>query len=157
MNIDITDLLNGKKLGIEIDADVIFRKEDIENTTMLELKDCHVKGHIIASEENIYSISFTLKGIMTLEDAVTLEKIPYNFFIKEENDYEVGNYIKINDNFLDIYEVLWENVVLEIPIRIVKEDSLTELEGNGWSLNKKVNKDSALSELSKLLDMEEEK
>ena len=98
-----------------------------------------------------------MSGTMMLEDALTLELLPYKFNIEDENDYEVGSYLKINENLLDIYAVLWENVVLEVPLRIVKEEKDVTMEGNGWSLNKKSDNNSGLSELSKLLDLEEEK
>ena len=49
---------------------------------------------------------------------------------------------------------MWENIVLEVPLRIVKEEKETILEGDGWSLNK-VENDSPLSDLKELLDMEE--
>ena len=40
---------------------------------------------------------------------------------------------KLIKNSLDILPVLWENVVSEVPIRVVKEGAeLSTMQGNGW-------------------------
>lgn len=156
MNVEITNLLNGKEAKIDFEMPIEFREEDIKNTDLKNMSECFVKGSIRENEKNNYNISFSLSGTMILEDAISLENVEHKFLIQEENDYEVGNYLKINDNMLDIYEVLWENIVLEIPIRFVKDNKATQLEGSGWSLNKEEEKESELSQLSKFLDMEEE-
>ena len=56
-------------------------------------------------------------------------------------------------NMLDIMELLWQNIVLEVPISITKEKD-AHLSGEGWELNnnKEDNIDPRLAELSKLLD-----
>ena len=42
----------------------------------------------------------------------------------------------INNNFyLDLSDILWENIVLEIPIKVVKEGvQLETSSGKGWSV-----------------------
>ena len=60
-------------------------------------------------------------------------------------------------NSLDIFAIVWENIILEVPLRVVKEDANFISEGNGWSLveeNDKEEVNSPLSDLQKLLDME---
>ena len=40
-----------------------------------------------------------------------------------------------NKNSLDILPFLWENVVSEVPIRVVKEGAkASDVQGNGWEL-----------------------
>ena len=44
-------------------------------------------------------------------------------------------YVKIMQNNIDIISIIWQNIVLEIPLRVVSEDiddSLTS--GDGWKL-----------------------
>jgi len=51
---------------------------------------------------------------------------------------------------------VWENIVLEVPLRVVKEDASFISKGECWSL-KDENEEtfsSPLSELKDLLDME---
>lgn len=156
MNIDISKILNGTQGNVTFDMDVIFNKEDISKTSIKELNDCHVSGSVTKLEDNLYNLDYILEGTMILEDAVSLEPIPYKFKVNDENDYEIGNYLKINENLLDIYEVLWENVVLEVPLRIKKDDNDSIIEGDGWSLNKPIINNSGLEGLQKLLDVREE-
>ena len=57
---------------------------------------------------------------------------------------------------LDIFEIVWENIVLEVPLRVVKEDASFISEGNGWSLidEDELKSNSPFSELKSMLDME---
>lgn len=157
MLIDISSILNGNSISTTFEGKVTFKEEDIKKINVQDITECKVKGSITKMEDNVYSLNYTLMGTMILNDAITLEELPYKFKITEENDYEIGNYLKINENSLDIYEVLWENVVLEVPLRVVKDETHKELKGDGWSLNMKSESNSGLSELKKLLDLEEEK
>ena len=53
--------------------------------------------------------------------------------------------------------ILWENIVLEVPISISMSENTT-MEGNGWELveEKKESIDPRLAPLRKLLDSEKE-
>ena len=59
-------------------------------------------------------------------------------------------------NSLDIFSIVWENIVLEVPLRVVNEDAEFTKEGNGWSLviENERNVESPFSDLQKMLDME---
>ena len=157
MLIDISSILNGSSISTTFEGEVTFKEEDIKKIAVENIEKCTVKGTVTKMEDDVYSLNYTLHGTMILSDALTLEELPYKFKISDENDYEIGKYLKISENLLDIYEVLWENVVLEVPLRVVKDETHKELEGDGWSLNMKSEGNSGLSELKKLLDLEEEK
>lgn len=157
MLIDISSILNGSSISTTFEGTVTFKEEDVSKIDVRSIENCTVKGTVTKMEDDVYSLNYTLHGTMILSDALTLEELPYKFKISDENDYEIGNYLKISENLLDIYEVLWENVVLEVPLRVVKDETHKELEGDGWSLNMKSEGNSGLSELKKLLDLEEEK
>ena len=68
---------------------------------------------------------------MMLLDSVTLDEIPYEF------DFVLDDIIDercINEqNVLDIMELLWENIVLEVPIRYTKSDA-EDLKGDNWKV-----------------------
>ena len=38
------------------------------------------------------------------------------------------------ENSLDIIELLWENIVLEIPLKYTKVEDLSKFHGDGWKL-----------------------
>ena len=77
--------------------------------------------------------------------------------VGNSEDFE-KNY-KIVSNTLDILPILWENIVLEIPSRVVKDDAHIKTEGDGWCLTSEEDyessKDNKLSDLKELLEMEE--
>lgn len=146
--------------GLEINEDVVLAKELYENADILEIKDLHIQGKVNYDYENNLVFALEAKGIFLLEDAITLEAIDYPFSCeideKIENIEETcGSFYEKSKNTLDISEILWENIVLEIPISATNakvED--IELKGSGWELAKeeKDKIDPRLAKLTELLD-----
>ena len=88
---------------------------------------------------------------MILKDSYTLELVDYPFNIDIEENIKIS---KNNKNILDITEVLWQNIVLEVPISFSKNKKLEKSKGNGWELKDKNTKkiDSRLAKLTELLE-----
>ena len=103
------------------------------------------------------NISLIILGNMYLSDAVTLELIKYPFNIELEETIDNNDeYFCIENNKMDLMEFVWKNIVLEIPIRVVKDSSIDQtMEGNGWSLNKEMEEENAFSKLNELFEKEE--
>lgn len=158
MNIDITRLKNSLVSSIEIDEEINFPKEDIKNAEMLDLTDVKVKGNIIKTSLDDYNINLRVKGKMVLACAITLKPVDYPFDINideicSENALEFTKKIKKCENTIDILPIVWENILMEIPMRVISPDaSLDKIEGDGWKL---VTEDSGNinPELAKLKDL----
>ena len=65
------------------------------------------------------------------------------------------------ENTLELKEFLWQNIVVEIPLRVVSDHAYDkEYKGNGWRLvteeDKKVSGNKSLEVLKQLLEKEEE-
>ena len=77
---------------------------------------------------------------MTLPCSITLNDVIYPFDIKTEvklsnEDEEDEEYVKIIQNNIDIISIIWQNIVLEIPLRVVSEDANNSpVSGEGWKL-----------------------
>ena len=77
---------------------------------------------------------------MILPDDITLEDTEYNFNseIEEkfiENDQSIDNNLKIIQNKLDITDFMWQNILVEIPMKVVnKKNENLKIQGNGWRL-----------------------
>lgn len=134
MKIDLNYLNRFSKLNL--DEKVILDNKYFEKSEIRELKDINVSGIIeIDYEENLI-LNLKINGIMILPCANTLVDVPYEF----ETEFEsiVGNFEEIyknNKNTLEISDILWENIVLEIPIRVVSENSKpSNTSGDGWEL-----------------------
>ena len=69
---------------------------------------------------------------MEIPDSISLEKVCYPFCI--EYDDIISESCKKNENILDIFQFLWENIVLEVPLQFTKVDDLSKFHGDGWKL-----------------------
>lgn len=148
--------------GLVLNEKINFEKSLYQNTDIRELKDLNLTGEITKNMDQEISLHVNLKGIMVLPDARTLEDIelPINIKIDEKIDETnefCQEYFEKSKNTLDIMGILWENIVLEVPISISMSENTT-MEGNGWELveEKKESIDPRLAPLRKLLDSEKE-
>ena len=155
MIIDLNELY---KTGIVIiDENVEMEIKD-SSLGIKKLENLKLLVKITYNDFEELIINLKLTGTMYLLDAMTLEEIPYEFESNieeslEENEINIEKYIDKSKNILDIQEILWENIVLEVPIRVRKDDSDVSLEGEGWQLNKedKEEIDPRLAKLTELL------
>ena len=69
---------------------------------------------------------------MILKDSISLEDVTYHF--SNQLEEEVTEKVKNIENTLDILSVLWENIVLEVPIRFSEVSDYSKYQGNGWHL-----------------------
>lgn len=147
--------------GIEIDTDISLREELYEKANVLEIKDIHIVGNINYDYENNLCINLEVKGCFILEDAMTLEPISYPFSCIveekiEELEKQCGTFYAKSKNTLDISEILWENIVLEIPIRISHAEKKDyAIQGEGWELVNE-NKKKIDPRLAKLMELFED-
>lgn len=101
-----------------------------------DIENLKVKGYIIDNGTKDYEIYLNITGNMILTSAINGKNVAKSLNI-EYNDFVenlVENY-KISSNSLDILPVLWENILLEIPIRAVNPDDKFETtSGEGWEI-----------------------
>lgn len=132
MIIELFDLVSkGKK--INIDRDVNISDELLSTSTIRRLNNVHFNGYIDKLIDDTYELVGTLSGTMIIPDDITLEDYEYNFTseIEENIDETRINYQKS----IDITEDLWQNILVEIPLKAVNEKNKNiKLEGNGWRL-----------------------
>lgn len=157
MKIDLTKLAINDR--IDINENIIFDSEFYNNENIKGLKDIYVEGYVYYNSAEILEIKLNLKGVMQLVDSVSLDIIdnPFNIEIDEEfslNDNYFKEYYEKEQNILDIMAILWENIVLEVPISLTHTENI-ELSGEGWSLGciekNSDNIDPRLAKLAELL------
>ena len=142
---------------INIDEKISYEEEYYNKSTIKKLEQVEVNGKITLNSLNELNLYLIIKGNMYLSDAVTLEEIKYPFDIEiEETISDNDEYFCIENNKMDLKEFVWKNIVLEIPIRVVKESNEDKtLEGEGWSLNKEQEETNAFSKLNELFEKDE--
>ena len=168
MNIDLTNLVIGLEEEIVIEKNLEFSSEMFSGTLIRELKNIMFNGSIEKLCDDTYQLSGKITGIMVLPDDITLESVDYSFeSVIEEKFSEFDNSgeksLEIVKNRLDITEFLWQNILVEIPPKIVSEKNRNlTMRGNGWrlvteeELKNNDSNDSPFSELYKLIDSRKE-
>ena len=154
MNIDITRLKSGIDDKTLIDLNYSFNKEQLKNTNIIELNDVKINGEITNGIEN-YHIKLSIKGTMILPCSISLKPTNYPFSIEldDELDEFLEENIENNQNTIDIFPIIWENILMEIPLKVVNEDlSDVKKEGEGWKFI--TDKEERINpELEKLKDL----
>ncbi len=127
MNID----LNFSKEYL-INDTIIIPKSYYENSGVLDIKNLQVNGRFYYDSENELWGDFDIAGILIIKDSISDEDVEYPISIKY-NDI-LDETLKKDENTLDLFEFLWENIVLEIPLKFTKVMDLSEFHGDGWKL-----------------------
>ena len=144
------------KTGLVIDETVSFNDDFIGSTDIQRLDNVKIKGQLYYDLNDELIIDLEANGEMVLNDAVDLSPIDYPFTVKITEKYNIDLENDQNKhNSLDIMMIVWQNIVLEIPIRVVKpSNEQTSLQGEGWELISEETKkiDSRLAPLLDLLE-----
>ena len=149
--------LNELNIKDEIIFDEKVIKDEFLDKRIHDL-DASVTGKIYVDVAGNIVLNCIFKGIMYIDDSISLEIVPYNFeIIIEENLEDLKeNYMDCYDfskNTLDLKCILWQNIVLEVPISYTKVTD-AKLKGNGWELQtqeKRLDIDPRLKKLEYLL------
>ena len=152
MEIDLS-ILNTKP-KIIIDTKVTFPKEDLEKAGILSMDEVEVKGDI-TSDLGEYFLNLNLKGKMVLPCSLTLEPVDYPFTLEiEENLNEMMENFKKNQKTIDILPIIWENILMEIPMKVVSPKAKSmKTKGDGWELitDSETKANNSLAKLKDLL------
>ena len=136
MIIDLTKLIYNNLYKLPIKGEVIVPKEMLKNTDIRRISPVKVEGYIFNNEEE-YELYITIQGTMILPCARTLKDVEYPF--SSEIDEIIGenddNSLEINQNRLDIFPIVWQNILVDVPLRVLAPDASDEpVEGDGWRL-----------------------
>lgn len=160
MNYDLLKLRSGIEKEILIDEVYSFSKEQLEGTELFSLDDVTIQGRIFLDSLREVSLSLTIKGVMILPCSITLKPVSYPFHIDIEGNVqelleEMEENTKKIENSLDILPIIWENILMEIPMKVTSPDAKDiQLEGEGWKfVTEEENKETnpALEKLKDLL------
>ncbi len=140
---------------------IINQKVDIpssyyRDSEVKEIKDLYVNGRFYYDSDDTIRARFDIEGNMIIEDSISLDDVSYPFSIKYDDILEES--YKNDENKLDLFEFLWENIVLEVPLKFTKVDNLSEFQGNGWKLiseEDNISNDNPFSDLLENFDKKE--
>lgn len=133
------DLNKITEQGILIDTIISFDEEYLRVSEIKKLDNVHVSGRIYYSLTKEVIFAGNVNGNMTLVDGYSGDLIDYPFNIDldeilanfSDEDEKMGKKPK---NSLDLKEVLWENIVLEVPIVVSKDNKVKTKKGEFWEV-----------------------
>ncbi len=124
------------------DETLTFPSDMFHNLSQINgLKDINVtgQGRLDMKNRQLY-VDFTVKGQMILPCAVSLEDVDYPFsidssvvfaFYKPSEDEDV---VEVKKNLVDLTPVVFQEIMMEVPMRVVKEGATLKTTGNGWKV-----------------------
>ncbi|MBQ7136373.1 MAG: hypothetical protein IJO43_00150 [Bacilli bacterium] len=131
MNIELDELFCHNTDKIIIDSEINFTSEYSSND-IKSLENVHFNGNIKESSDTTIKLEGILNGTMVIEDSISLEDVKYDFSC--EIDENLDEILENNQNTIDILEILWQNIVLEIPLKYTVVEDLSKYQGDGWKV-----------------------
>ncbi len=160
MNIDLVRLNNNIVKEINIDEVYSFPKDMLSGTDLIKLDDVRIVGSIYKNSLDNVEMNINVSGTMVLPCAITLKPVDYPFDIEISGElYELANEFSENQinfqNSIDILPIIWENILIEIPMRVVSDEARSanlNMSGDGWKFITD-DEEEQKSPFSELLDM----
>ena len=160
MIIDLEPILSGLKDSIVIDENIIIPKDLLEKSSIKKIKNTHVIAKLKRLEDLPITMQGKLTGTMTLLDDIDLSEVDYEFNIEIDEELENEEYKElIENNKINLLDLLWQLIQVEIPSKVHGKNRTNNLSGNGWRLisEDEINTKNAFSNLDKILQERSQK
>jgi len=133
MKIDLRKVYGLRKVVIE--EEVTIPSDRYINIGVKLMPPVHVSGQVTVNYEDNLTLDLDLVGKFVMPCSITFEDVEVPFECKIEDEI-LENSLK-DEFYLDLLDILWENIVLEIPFNVIKEGAeLKDLQGEGWQVSK---------------------
>lgn len=110
---------------------IIDFSEDIKNTDILAITDVEVQGDYEVFDSTEFVFYIDIKCTLTLECAITLKEVPYEIDIQVEEVFSIDEDEESNTIegiTIDLLPIIWSNIILEMPMRVVSENAYDNFE-----------------------------
>ena len=155
MKIDLSKLIYNNAYKLPVEGEIIIPDDMLVNTDIRRISPVKVIGYVYNNEEEL-ELSITIKGTMVLPCARTLKDVnyPFNIEINDVIGQNSDNSLEINQNTLDIFPIVWQNILVDVPLRVLAPDAKEEpIKGDGWRLiTEESNEEEIDPRLAKLKD-----
>ena len=157
MNIDLSKLLYNQIDEIVINEEIDIPKEYLTDD-IKDISKVSVNGRI-TNDGYMLSLNLNIKCTLTLICSISLKDVKYdiNCDIEEEISEDNDENMKILNNSIDLLPIIWQNILMEIPIKVVSPDvEEKNIYGDGWKFitdeEEDIEIDPRLSKLKDFLD-----
>lgn len=126
----------------DFEEEITFPCEMFEKYAHINgLKDVIVSGtgNLDTRDKRLY-VDLNIKGTMILPCALTLEDVDYPFDIYSTEVFSFEKPDPLEDvheakkDVVDFTPVVFSNIMLEVPMRVVKDDANIKESGKGWKI-----------------------
>lgn len=124
-----------------LELDFSSEAEQVED--ILSIGIALVKGTISRVDDDIFRCVYRLNVDLVLSCSLTLEPVNYSMDFEQEEliGYANADYddvVEISGNTIDLKEIIWDNIIVNIPIRIVRDDAYEILASRNISLDEDI-------------------
>lgn len=159
MEFDLTRLKQKIENEIEINHIYEIKEELLSGTDLMKPFPISLKGKITRDVLEGFLLDVEVTGTMTLPCSITLKPVSVPLHVHiignlDELMEEINENHKKIENSIDILPIIWENILMEIPMKVTSPNAYSEMkEGDGWKFvtDKMDTKNPALEKLKDLL------
>lgn len=127
MKWSLQQLFRYSQTPLEFNEEVDYHEYIKNISDILDISIVKVKGSALHLYDDRYSFDLNIKCKLVLEDAVTLDPIDFVVDLNvtetfdKKVDFEVDDDTRlIEKNTIDLYDIVWENILLTKPIKVTK-------------------------------------
>lgn len=116
--------------------------EDIED--IYKIGPVNITGSINRLDDETYQFTYKIYVKLVLQCALTLDPVDYVFDEDYDEIYstqESDDYILIEKNTIDTYQMAWSNIIIDKPINVTRPDAYEVLKSRGISLDDEIELD----------------
>lgn len=163
------EILNSLNETIHFDEEISFETEVFSKMHHLRgLREIKVCGEIqYEAHSDLAACNFEVEGVMVVPCSITNEDVDYPFhtegsqvfaFHKVSKDSDI---IETKGDIVELMPVIFQTIILEVPLKVVKEGLKEYPKGDGWEVIReedyiKAKKDEIDPRLAKLREFKVE-
>ena len=128
--------------SFEETLDLSAEIEEIED--IYEIGPVNITGSINRLDHETYQFIYRIQVKLVLQCALTLDPVEYVFDEEYDEIYsttENDEYILIEKNTIDTYQMAWSNIIIDKPINVTRPDAYEVLKQRGISLEEEFEED----------------
>lgn len=106
--------------------DVLDFSSYLDNSDIINISPVEVEGDFEIYDNSIFEFYIEIKCTLTQACAITLEDVSYELNITVEETFSVNKsekYILIDGITIDLLPIIWSNILLEKPMRVLSENA----------------------------------
>ena len=126
---------------IKFSEQVVFETDIFTKNPLIKgLRDVLAEGEVQYNQlQDIVDVSMDVSGIMICPCAITLQDVEVEFNIEIDEVFSFNkacefDAIKIKGDQLDLAPLVFENIMQEVPLKVVKKGEIIYPKGKGWEI-----------------------